>query len=317
LKNFYSHGKLLLTGEYVVLDDALALAVPTRFGQSLDIDTYEPRKIKWTSLDENNSIWFQTEFKFQNNEILKLVQNDDSISNKLLQILKAAKELNPEFLNDDKGYNITTKLEFLKNWGLGTSSTLIHNIADWARINPYQLLEKTFGGSGYDIACAKAHGPLTYQLNKNSSDETLKLVQGDEQRSIKTVDFNPTFKDQLYFIHLNQKQNSRDGIAQYRNNTSNLSALISRISTITKNMVVCDALDVFQKLMDEHEELISEIIKQTPVKARLFADFKGSIKSLGAWGGDFVMVASEDNPTVYFKDKGYPTILSYTEMVKN
>ena len=34
-QTFYSNGKLLLTGEYVVLDGAKALAVPTRFGQNL------------------------------------------------------------------------------------------------------------------------------------------------------------------------------------------------------------------------------------------------------------------------------------------
>ena len=34
---FYSHGKLLLTGEYLVLDGALALAVPCKLGQSLTV----------------------------------------------------------------------------------------------------------------------------------------------------------------------------------------------------------------------------------------------------------------------------------------
>ena len=36
-KYFYSPGKLLLTGEYVVLDGAKSLAIPTIFGQSLNI----------------------------------------------------------------------------------------------------------------------------------------------------------------------------------------------------------------------------------------------------------------------------------------
>ena len=34
-QTFYSNGKLLITGEYVVLDGAKALALPTKFGQSL------------------------------------------------------------------------------------------------------------------------------------------------------------------------------------------------------------------------------------------------------------------------------------------
>ena len=33
----YSNGKLLISGEYVILDGALSLAVPTLFGQYLEI----------------------------------------------------------------------------------------------------------------------------------------------------------------------------------------------------------------------------------------------------------------------------------------
>jgi hypothetical protein len=51
------------------------------------------------------------------------------------------------------GYNITT-LNFPKKWGLGTSSTLINNIAQWLQIDAFTLLN-SFGGSGYDIACAQ------------------------------------------------------------------------------------------------------------------------------------------------------------------
>ncbi|WP_460217873.1 GYDIA family GHMP kinase [Psychroserpens sp. MEBiC05023] len=305
MKKNYSHGKLLLTGEYVVLDGAKALAVPTLYGQSLNIEKGSHNKLRWISLDDQNQVWFETEYKLSNNEILNQAHNDNPISRRLLQILKAAKELNSRFLSDDTGYTITTTLDFPKNWGLGTSSTLISNIANWANIDPYKLLEMTFGGSGYDIACAQATSSLSYQLDNT------------KQPIIQDVSFNPAFKQHLYFVYLNQKQDSRDGIAQYRTNTSDLSASIARVSEITNSMIVCDTLKVFQELMNEHELIISDIIKQTPIKARLFNDFKGSIKSLGAWGGDFIMVASEANPAAYFQAKGYSTILSYSEMVKN
>lgn len=36
-KLFYSNGKLLLSGEYAVLDGALSLAVPTKYGQLLSV----------------------------------------------------------------------------------------------------------------------------------------------------------------------------------------------------------------------------------------------------------------------------------------
>ncbi|MCK8480498.1 GYDIA family GHMP kinase [Psychroserpens algicola] len=324
MKRFYSHGKLLITGEYVVLDGAKALAVPTVYGQSLIVEKGDKGKLKWQSLDDNNTIWFEAAFDIQSHNILESIafkseqqtEVNHSIVERLLQILNAAKHLNPEFLTTG-GYSVTTALEFPKFWGLGTSSTLINNIANWANVNPYQLLEATFGGSGYDIACASANSSLTYQLHTIHSDETLKPVQGDEQRSIKAVDFNPSFKNHIYFVHLNQKQNSREGIAQYRANHSNVSASVTTINAITEQMLTCHSLTAFQKLMDTHEQLISDLIKIPPIKTLLFNDFKGSIKSLGAWGGDFVMVACHENPSSYFASKCYHTILTYSEMVKN
>lgn len=314
MKSFYSQGKLLLTGEYVVLDGAIALAIPSIYGQSLDIEKGEVGMLKWSSLDENGDLWFEVVFELNDYEITSSLTPRNDVSKRLLQILNAAKQLNPEFLLDLKGYHITTELGFPKNWGLGTSSTLITNIAGWAKVDAYKLLKMTFGGSGYDIACAKAAKSLTFQLIKKNN-EILNQVQDDSTQDIKSVDFDPAFKDHIYFVHLNQKQNSRDGIKQYRKNTSHKSSLIKTINTITQQMISCESLVEFQKLMNDHEQLISEIIKETPIKTRLFSDFSGSIKSLGAWGGDFIMVASKDNPTAYFKSKGYPTILSYSEMV--
>ena len=75
------------------------------------------------------------------------------------------KKLNPSFLNLGKGALVKTKLTFPKNWGLRTSSTLINNLAYWAKTNPYQLSENTFGGSGYDIACGQHNTPILYTRN--------------------------------------------------------------------------------------------------------------------------------------------------------
>lgn len=312
MKHYYSHGKLLLTGEYLVLDGALSLAIPTKFGQTLTVEENYKNQLHWISLDENGQVWFEDNFKIQNNEILKHLQNDDPISNRLQQLLNKAKELNPGFLNNHKGFTIKTQLEFPKHWGLGTSSTLVNNIANWANISPYQLLELSFGGSGYDIACAEANSAITYQINQ---DEILKQVQGDKNIDVKPIDFNPSFKDNLYFVYLNQKQNSRDGIAQYRANTSDLNEDIKQINKITKSFIDCKALDDFQELIDRHETIISKIISKKPIKEELFKHFNGSIKSLGAWGGDFVLVASKHNPKSYFRDKGYSTIIKYDQMV--
>ena len=63
LATFKSQGKLLISGEYVILDGALSLAVPTRFGQTLDVEAIEMSKIIWKSFNEQDKVWFQNEFK--------------------------------------------------------------------------------------------------------------------------------------------------------------------------------------------------------------------------------------------------------------
>ncbi|WP_298499523.1 GYDIA family GHMP kinase [uncultured Algibacter sp.] len=294
-KTFYSHGKLLLTGEYVVLDGAISLAIPTKFGQSLTIKPIEESFISWKSFDEANKIWFENDFKLNDNL-------HDEIPKRLIQVLNAAKDLNPDFLNKVAGFKVETHLEFPINWGLGTSSTLINNMAQWANIDAYTLLEKTFGGSGYDIACAQFDTPITYQRDHNKP-------------IVKSIKFAPSFNEHLYFVHLNKKQNSRDAIKHYHQNKENAQSAINAINKITSQMIACKTLKEFQGLIVQHETIIAKITKQTPVKDLLFKDFNGAIKSLGAWGGDFIMVASKNNPVKYFTDKGYKTIIPYNNMV--
>ncbi len=296
----YSNGKLLLTGEYAVLDGALSLAVPTKFGQSLSVEAIDVPQIIWKSLDENDAIWFETDISVEH--INSNTVTNHEYTDRLIQILGAAKKLNPDFLSDGRGYNVSTKLDFPRHWGLGTSSTLINNIAQWANIDAYKLLELTFGGSGYDIACAQHDSSILYQLEHNKP-------------FVKLVDFNPVFIDHLYFVYLNKKQNSRDGIRHYNANKTNLKSVLEDINKITSEVINTANLEHFETLIDKHETIISKLTRQAPVKTRLFSDFKGSIKSLGAWGGDFVLATTKNNPITYFKDKGFETVIRYSDMV--
>ena len=301
MKRYYSNGKLLITGEYVVLDGALSLAIPTQLGQTLIVEPIDQAILLWKSIDEQDDCWFETELK-PSNINKKSVENSDDIAKRLLDILNAAKLLNPSFLEETHGFKITTKLDFKKDWGLGSSSTLINNISQWANIDPYTLLKMTFGGSGFDIACAQHDKPITYQIKRNQS-------------VVNEVSFNPTFHEHLYFIYLNKKQNSRDGIAQYRLNPANKNVPINEINAITEEMISCNSLSTFENLLTDHELIISNLINQKPIKEQYFNNFKGSIKSLGAWGGDFILVASKDNPESYFKNRGFKTIIPFREMI--
>ncbi|MBO6880671.1 GYDIA family GHMP kinase [Winogradskyella sp.] len=305
MKTFRSHGKLLITGEYVVLDGAKALAIPTKYGQSLTVEPKGDNAIVWKSYNELGEIWFEGEFSIDDTSTALSVtgENSNEVSNRLIQILKAAQKLNPEFLSDHQGFIITTHQDFNRKWGLGTSSTLINNIANWAEVDAYALLEPTFGGSGYDIACAQNNHPITFQLD------------ADKRPIVNMVSFKPKFKNSLYFVYLNQKQNSRDGIKAYKSLNRVDDSIIKKVNQITESMITCGSLSTFNSLIDAHEHLISGLIGQEPVKAKLFHDFKGAIKSLGAWGGDFVLVTSETDPTDYFKHKGFETVIPFEDMV--
>ncbi len=300
MEKFYSNGKLLLTGEYGVLDGVPSLAIPTKYGQSLEVSTTHQQLIHWKSFDEKNMIWFESNFELNT---IKLVSSTDENTAKVLQrILLRAKELNSSFLVDSSGYEIITKLDFARDWGLGSSSTLIYNIAQWASVDAFKLLWSSFSGSGYDIACAGCNRPILYQLTK-------------QKPIITEVDFNFPFKEAIYFIHLNKKQNSREGIKAYRKSNFDKASFITELTIISQQLLVCKALEEFKKLVTIHEEIISKVVHQVPIKQLLFPDYEGAIKSLGAWGGDFIMaVGSKITPT-YFKSKGYPTVLKYSEMV--
>ncbi|WP_339752815.1 GYDIA family GHMP kinase [uncultured Winogradskyella sp.] len=305
MKTFRSNGKLLLTAEYVVLDGAKALAIPTKYGQNLTVEKNATKNIVWKSYNELDEVWFEDEFLVNDSATrLRLkAKNYTDISKRLIQILRETYNLNSGFLNSKQGYTITTHQDFNRLWGLGTSSTLINNIADWAQVDAYKLLEKTFKGSGYDIACAQNNTPIAYQL------------RFARKPLVETCDFDPKFKSQLYFVYLNQKQNSRDGIAAYRKKAKVDPIIIEEINTITEAIISCESLLEFEKLINTHEAIISKLIDQKSIKTRLFKDFKGAIKSLGAWGGDFVLVTSEIDPNLYFNEKGFDVVIPYSEMV--
>lgn len=306
MNKYYSNGKLLISGEYVVLDGALALAVPTRFGQSLEVEPIADSKIKWTALDHNDQEWIGQEFILSGTELQESKGSDSSpeLVQKLKHILQEAHNLNPAVFAEGKGYKITTKLNFPRNWGLGTSSTMINNIAQWFGIDAYTLLERTFKGSGYDIAAAQHDGPVTFQKNNSGN-------------SVLASSFDPDFKEQLFFVYLNQKQNSRSSIAHYANQPKDfLDETITKISSVTQNIITCETLVEFKLLLEIQETLISKIINTPKIKTTLFPDYPESIKSLGGWGGDFILATGGEKEKEYFREKGYETILSYEEMVK-
>jgi mevalonate kinase len=300
-KTFYSNGKLLITGEYLVLDGAKALALPTKFGQSLIIEESSNNEIKWKSYDADGSIWFEESIPFSA-IITRAPLEKESVKNTLITILREAHLLNPVLISNSKGYIVSTHLSFLKKWGLGTSSTLINNISQWFEINAFKLLENSFGGSGYDIACAQNDFPILYSLKQGKP-------------IVEKATFQPTFAESLYFVYLNQKQSSKNAIASYKEKKNNLEVNKEIVNQLTETVLQAKDENTFAKAMENHEKEMSSILNMKTVKESLFSDFKGTIKSLGAWGGDFVLVISKENPVAYFRSKGFETVIPYHEMI--
>jgi hypothetical protein len=169
-------------------------------------------------------------------------------------------------------------------------------------VNAFQLLQDSFGGSGYDIAAAQNDIPILYQLKEGLP-------------HIKPITLPWDFTDQLFFIHLNQKQDSKEGIARYKNASVD-TKIFSEIDDINKALLLCDTLSEFEILLEQHEKIISEIIQLPTIKKERFSDYPKSIKSLGAWGGDFVLATGGDAEKDYFRLKGYHTILDFQTMLK-
>jgi mevalonate kinase len=301
-KTFYSNGKLLITGEYLVLDGAKAFALPTKMGQNLIIEEGSNKEIIWKSYDADGSIWFEGTLLFSNIS-KEFNPENESVKNTLTTILHEAFKLNPDFILNSDGYTITTELGFPKSWGLGTSSTLLNNIAQWLQIDAFTLLKNSFGGSGYDIACAQNDSPIVYQLEQGNP-------------TVEKVSFNPDFTDNLYFVYLNKKQSSKSAIAAYNmNKKNNLPRTIALNDIITSEVLNAATLPSFATAIQKHEIQMSNILEIQTIKESLFPDFNGMIKSLGAWGGDFVMAIAVENPSEYFISKGYKTIIPYNEMI--
>lgn len=300
MTEYYSNGKLLLTGEYAILDGAKGLAIPTKFGQYLSVKNSTTGQINWQSLTDKNTPWFTADLSLKDFSIL--ATSNVQSAERLITILRETKALNPSFLDTSHGVFVNTKLTFPKDWGLGSSSTLINNMASWAQVDPYELLEVTFGGSGYDIACAQNNTPIFYHK-----------IGGDPK--VEKVNFDPVFKDLLFFIYLNKKQNSRDAIKAYRQLNIDKNELITQVNGLTNQLIVSKDLETFETIINRHEYLLSKTLKVETIKNQLFPDYQGCIKSLGAWGGDFILATGTIDHMRYFRQKGYDTILPYSSMV--
>ncbi len=301
MKTYRSNGKLFLIGEYIVIDGAKAFALPTKYGQCLFVENSSEIEnlITWKAIKFDNSIWFETEIRLNDLEIIS--STNDKLSQSLQNVLKQAKILNPDFFDSNNSYQCLTKLEYPQEWGLGSSSTLIDLISQWIEINPFELNQLTFNTSGYDIACAHHHQPILFSNNPIE---------------VEDLELNWNFKDQLYFIYLNQKQDTQAVVGNHYKNKSKDWKMIQELSDLVVQATKVENLTDLEFILDEYQERLGNFMQISQVKELYFHDYLGTVKSLGAWGGDFVLVTYREGMHDYFKEKGYEIIIPFSEMIK-
>jgi len=303
VKTFYSNGKLLITGEYLVLEGALSLAVPTIPGHEMTVEPgMKSGTLSWESYYEDEC-WFEGSFSLPGLEIIKA--RDPKTASYLQSLLQEANKLNPEVVEENESLNIVTKLGFRPDWGLGSSSSLINNIASFFKIDPFDLFFNTQKGSAYDIACANSDSPIFYRLE-------------DRIPQFENINFNPPFKDKLAFVYSGKKQDSEASVHQFLGQNGFYEYEKGSISGISREIQKAQSLHDFNELLNEHEEIMARVLNLPKVKEASFPDFPGSVKSLGAWGGDFLLASSEigfEEIKAYFSAVELDVVFRWEELV--
>lgn len=293
---YYASGKLLLFGEYLVLKGAKSLAIPLKFGQQMEVLPVAKSEIKWTAKVMMKE-WFKARFTTAGTLVETTSQSKADTIIKLFQIIR---NTNPSLFHS--GYHFNLNTDFPIEWGLGSSSTLISLLAQWSHADPFLLLENTFGGSGFDVACATSNGPLVFEI---------------KEKKTTTVNLSPAITSKILFVYSGQKKESRGEVNRF--NKMNIpSTLIQQMNDIVEKVVVCEQMKTFEDLMGQSEKLISGILDIEPIKKSTFGDYQYAVKSLGAWGGDFLMATYRDEQEArnYFNGRGYGVQFTYDQIIK-
>ena len=281
MPSFHAHGKLLITAEYLVLLGARALAIPTLRGQCMSVTPRDAGGTEWVARDHQGDVRFHGHFGQGHADL--------AFAEQLVQAASGASNW-PNAL-------VETDLEFAAEWGWGSSSSLTALVAAWQQVDPMALHHKVSQGSGFDVACAQASGPILYQ----------------REHPVQNVDLNAWPTDHIRFMYLGQKQDSQKEVAKFANREIS-SGVIERMSELTDAFIQAQSAPELMRLMESHEAMMSDVLSQPTIKEQLFSNSALAFKSLGAWGGDFVMVVAEDPSEFGYLDRSNRLLLSWAEI---
>lgn len=293
---FQANGKLMLFGEYLVLKGSKCLAVPLKYNQQAEIKASEAeaQNHKWESFELGES-WFSAEFDRNLNAISS---TDDEKAEIIQNLLKNISQEKSELF--DQALEFSIRSNFPRKYGFGSSSSLVSLLAQWSQTDPYALLQKSFGGSGYDVACAMAKTPILFEQKTSVAEE---------------VRLSREITDNLLFIYSGKKQSSKSEIERFDQ------LKIHNIAVEEMNHIISSALNSknitdFENCVEKSESLLEKTIQAKSIRNQLFSNYPFAVKSLGAWGGDFFMASfrSEGSARRYFENQGYPIQFTYEEL---
>ncbi len=296
----HANGKLLISGEYLVLAGARALALPVRFGQRMTVSESSGNFVEWESTAPGGRWFYAT---FDPGSLAIVSSGDDEVAGRLQTLLLAARSLNPEFLTGQAGLKISVEANYPVEWGLGSSSTLISLVAGFAGVDAYQLFRMISGGSGYDIACARRQGLLYYSLINGIPD-------------ISDASAGKALREYAWFTYLGTKQDSSREVDAFRAKKNYSAATLEEVSRLSADICEAASAEELIGFVDRHERLVSAVLNREPIAGR-FQSFPGTVKSLGAWGGDFAMFVSAEEPEVvkgHLHRFGFTNIFRYNEL---
>jgi mevalonate kinase len=255
-----------------VLHGAEALAIATEKGQTLRYEDADC-ELHWVAKDSEDRVWMDC-----------VASQDPHLS----RILNAVEKLKG---NLPRRGRVTTQLEFNRNWGWGSSSSLIDLVAQWTGLDPMELHFETSEGSGFDVACARAGGAIAYQKT------------GPQSAVWKNVASAHWPHEHFGLVYLGGKQDSQREVAKIRREP--LASELDAISALSRHLASSKDVDAWSQAIDELEDRTASWLGMERVQKR-FPGVRATIKSLGAWGGDFALAVAQDpEDLAYFSLNGH------------
>ncbi len=284
MKAFFAPGKILLTGEYLVLNGFESIALPTKWGQSMHVWEFDTPGnqhdfLIFEAKDIQNNIWFSCRFELPTFQVIDsdLLSNTETI--RLKQIFQKADLAHWKI---GKSYRIETKLDFNRVYGLGSSSTLITLMAEYLNLNALQLQFEVFGGSGYDVAVGMIKKPIVYWLTEDDSNWQFWQMNTQLSQNWEVVFFGKKMDSRK---SISEVQDALNEIAEDDFYTAQFDHILKLTKNATDKLSMEASLEMYQKLLSEsiHLKTPYEVLEISPVNG-------GLCKWLGAWGGDMILV---------------------------